>query len=93
MGVATSQVTVGTTPTIFRPDSVRTIPPGASLLIANRGSVAVFVGTSDVTPTTGFQLDPDQRMSFPVGTAGERIYAVTASGTTVCHLIQTDSYA
>lgn len=93
MGVATVQLSIGTTPVVFRPDSSRPMPPGASLLIANRGTVAVFIGTSGVTPSNGFQLDPDQRMSFPVGTAGEKVYGVTASGTTVCHVIQTDSYA
>jgi hypothetical protein len=37
---------------------------GSSALIRNRGGVAVYIGASDVTTSTGFQLDAGEAITM-----------------------------
>lgn len=52
-----------------------------SLLVRNRGSVAVYLGGAAVTTGIGFQLDPGESLTadFPTYSAG--LYGITASST------------
>lgn len=63
---------------------------GRSILIRNRGAVAVFLGGIDVTSSTGLQLDPGESVTVDsTGSgAGGGLYAVTASGSTTVHVLQ-----
>lgn len=62
---------------------------GVSVLIRNRGSVAVYIGGSAVTTSTGYQLDPGEAITVeadevnPLGA-----YGIVASGTAVCHILR-----
>jgi hypothetical protein len=59
---------------------------GQSVLVRNRGTVAVFLGGSDVTSAAGFQLDPGEAATFDLdGT--DQLWGLTASGTTTLHVL------
>jgi hypothetical protein len=74
---ASAQVSVTNTQTALDQNTA-----GArSLLVKNRGSVAVYVGPSTVTTGTGFQLDPGESLSVDVPTHGAGLYGITASST------------
>lgn len=60
---------------------------GAALLIRNRGAASVFLGASDVTTATGFELLADE--SLPVDlNEGEALYGICAAGTVACHVLE-----
>lgn len=74
---AANQVTVGTTATALDQSTA-----GArSILIRNRGSVAVYVGPAGVTTSTGFQLDAGESLTADFPTYGGGLYGITASST------------
>jgi hypothetical protein len=52
-----------------------------SLLVRNRGSVAVYVGGAAVTTSTGFQLDPGESATADFPTFGGGLWGITASST------------
>ncbi|WP_431897917.1 hypothetical protein [Nonomuraea sp. bgisy101] len=58
-----------------------------SLLVRNRGQVAADVGASDVAAGAGFELAPGDALSVDLA-ADSGLYAVTASGSTVLHVLQ-----
>jgi hypothetical protein len=82
-----SRVTVTTAATRLDAPVAYDISP-LSVLIRNRGTVASYLGGSDVTSNNGYQLDPGETISFDL-IPGEALYAITASGTAVHHVIQT----
>lgn len=80
MAVMSQQVSVGTSG--FRLDSGLSASTAlVSLLVRNRGTVAVYVGGSGVTTGNGFQLDPGESMSIDLRFADAGVYALAASGT------------
>lgn len=82
MPYKSGQVTVTTTATqIAAPGSV----PEHGLSIYNAGAVAVFVGPSNVTATTGYQIPATTGVVIPTTAAssGEVLYGITASSTAV----------
>lgn len=88
MALGTGQVSVGTTATALD----RTLTPApakhSSLVVRNRGTAAVFLGTAAVTTTTGLQLDAGETITisadmFPLG-----VYGIVASGTVTVHVLQ-----
>lgn len=83
---ASQQVTVNTSADLLDAStgSVR------SLLVRNRGSVAVYLGGIDVTSSTGFQLDPGEAVSIDAGGsgAGGGLYGVTASSSARVDVLQ-----
>lgn len=82
------QRTVTTAATLLDVDTV--LSSSRSVLIRNRGSVAVFIGGSAVTTGTGFQLDPGETVTLDTsGTgAGVATYGITASGSSAVHVLQ-----
>lgn len=88
MATKCAQVSVGDTAT--RLD--QTLTPGvksSSILVRNRGAVAVFLGPAGVATNTGFQLDPGESVSMDLGaSAGPFLYGITASSTATCHVVQ-----
>lgn len=52
-----------------------------SLLVRNRGAVAVYLGGSTVTTSTGFQLDPGESLTLDFPTYGAGLWGITASAT------------
>lgn len=85
---ASIQRTVTTSATSLDVDTV--LSSSRSVLIRNRGSVAVYVGGASVTTGTGFQLDPGESLTLDTaGTgAGVATYAVTAASSAVVHVVQ-----
>jgi hypothetical protein len=59
-----------------------------SIMMHNRGSVAVFIGGADVTAATGYQLDPAGRMRMDLRNTDGGVYGITASGTAEVHRLQ-----
>jgi hypothetical protein len=88
VGVRATRVTVTDTATPL--NAVGTdYHSGTSALIRNRGAVAVYVGKSDVTTTTGYQLDPGEAIPADLGD-GEILYGRCAtSRSAVCHVLET----
>ncbi len=83
------QRTVSTSATLLDVDA--TAGTARSVLIRNRGSVAVFIGGPDVTTNNGYQIDPGE--SIGIDTAGgtwttAATYAVVASGPAPVHVMQ-----
>lgn len=87
MAVSQSRVTVGTSVTLIgspETDGDRR----SSVIIRNRGSVSIFIGGSGVTSTNGFQLDAGESITAEF-IASDSIYAVTSTGSAICHILQT----
>lgn len=86
MAVKGTQVTVTTSATAL--ESTLTAQ-GMSVLVRNRGAVAVYIGGSAVTAATGYQLDPGEAVTLdasdqnPLG-----VYGITAAVSCVCHVLQ-----
>lgn len=85
---AAVQRTVTTSATALDVDD--TSNSSRSVLLRNRGSVAVYIGGSTVTSGTGYQLDPGESVSLDTaGTgAGVATYGITASGSSTVHVLQ-----
>lgn len=73
---ATSQVIVGTSPTLISPAR----PGGDEVTIQNFGTTAVFIGNADVNTGNGFPIPGVAGASITI-TATTAIYGVVASGT------------
>lgn len=71
------------------PSSAATFGLGAEAVIRNRGSVAVYIGASGVTTSTGFQLDPGESVSLRVARAMTPLYGITGSSSAAVHVLFT----
>lgn len=86
MAVKGHRVTVAATATALE---VAITAQSGSLVVRNRGSVAIYIGGSDVTSAAGYQLDPSESIEVAcedISPSG--VYAITASGTAACHVLQ-----
>lgn len=82
--VTSAQVTVTTAATALDQSTA-----GArSLLVRNRGAVAVYLGGSTVTTSTGTQLDPGESASVDILKYGSGLYGITASSTARVDVLQ-----
>lgn len=62
-----------------------------SVILRNRGTIAIFVGGADVTTSNGYQVDPGESLSIDVsgwGGANVAVYAITVSSTATVHVLQ-----
>lgn len=60
-----------------------------SLVVRNRGAVAIYIGGSDVTSAAGYQLDPSESIEIAaMDMSPTGVYGITASGTAACHVLQ-----
>lgn len=90
MPVKAQVVTVGTDPTRLdvASDVHGTVAMGQHLLVRNtNGSTSVFVGGGDVTTADGFEVTAGESLSVDL-TRGDSLYAVVASGTVDCAVLQ-----
>ena len=71
----TSQVTVTTTATLL----VASDPHDQTVLLHTESGTC-YVGLADVTSSTGFKIDNNNKVTLPLG-AYEALYAITSSGT------------
>lgn len=79
MAVSSAQYSVTTTPTtIF-------IGDGATTVYLHSSSGTCFLGASDVTPSTGYQMDTGDKLTL--NTHESSIYACTSSGTTTVKVL------
>lgn len=90
MAVVGKRVTVTDEPT--RVDSTSSGPGdptlGSTLLIHNRdASASVFLGANNVTAATGYELAAGVALPLDLGRA-ESLYAITAAGSVVCHVLE-----
>lgn len=60
-----------------------------SVIIRNRGSVALYVGESALTTSTGYQIDAGESLSL-ILPAGGRLYGITASSSDAVHVLAED---
>jgi hypothetical protein len=81
---ATSQVTVGSTPTLI--SAAR--DGGDSVTIENLGATQVFIGGPNVSTTTGFPIPGVAGASLTLG-ATTAIYGIVASGTQAVAVLAT----
>jgi hypothetical protein len=87
MAARAARVTAATTATRLDITTVTQIGR-YGLLVRNRGSVAVYLGGSDVTTATGYQLDPGEAQPVDLAGYDSGLYGIVASGTAVCHVLQ-----
>jgi len=85
MATRAARVTVDTTAGGTRIDSA--VAGSGSILVRNQGSVAVYLGASGVTSSTGFQLDPQESVQLDLARE-DTLYGITASSSASVHLIQ-----
>ena len=81
---ATSQVTVGATPTLI--SAAR--DGGDDVTIMNFGTTQVFIGNANVSPTTGFPIPgvAGASLTIPVTTD---VFGIVASGTQPVAVLRT----
>lgn len=60
-------------------------------VVTNRGAVAVFLGPTGVTTSSGYQVDPDGSVSVELGPLDVGLYGIVASGTAVVHTLSVDT--
>lgn len=87
-----SRVTVDTTANGTALWSNPTTAPfsrGAEVIIRNRGSVAVYIGESGLTTSTGFQLDAGESLSLRVARGMAPLYGITGSSSASVHVLRT----
>lgn len=83
MAISASRVTATTSAAVLAGPDAGDWPP---VIIRNRGVVAVYLGGSDVTSATGWQLDAGESLAVDLA-QGESVYGITASSTAVCHIL------
>jgi len=99
MAVAAARVSVGNTATRLDVTTESDAVPGTNtyaqrfgqhLMVRNRdASLSVFIGGPGLTATSGsFEVLPGEAVPVDL-TSGDVLYGITASGTAVCHVIQT----
>lgn len=87
MALAAAQVTVGVSATqIVAVDTDRSA--GQRVVIANSGSETMFVGPSGVTTATGFPISTTTPPFALLLDPGETIFAVSAAGLAVAHVLR-----
>jgi hypothetical protein len=60
----------------------------ASVLVRNRGSVAVYLGDGSVSSSNGFQIDPGEAVSVDLAQYAGGLYGRTASSTARVDVLQ-----
>jgi hypothetical protein len=86
VAVDADRVTVTTTATSLDL-ALASAVSSSTLVVRNRGAVAVYLGGSDVTDTTGWQLDPGETLSVDLRSYGPSgLFGITTSGSAVCHV-------
>ena len=87
MALTGKRVTATTTATRLDTADTDTVA-GKSVALKNAGAASVDLGASTVTSGAGYELAAGAAVSIDLG-AGESVYAITASGTAVVHVIET----
>lgn len=82
MAVQADQVSVGTSATSLLTSGVA----GARVLIRNAGAASVFLGASDVTTGTGFELATGETVELPVP-SGSEVFGIVATGSETVHVL------
>ena len=85
MAVVGARVTVNTTATLIASEAAAG-PNVTPTLIKNPGASAVYLGGSGVTAAAGFELAAGEVVAIDLS---EDMYAITASGTQVVHVLST----
>lgn len=86
MTLRSAQTTVDTTAGGTRIDG--TGGAGAFILIKNQGTIAVYVGPSGLTTSTGFKLDAGESLSLDSVRGDDALYGITGSSSTTVHVLQ-----
>lgn len=86
MTLRSAQTTVDTTAGGTRIDG--TSGSGAFVLIKNQGTIAVYVGPSGLTTSTGFKLDAGESLSLDSIRGDDALYGITGSSSTTVHVLQ-----
>lgn len=86
MTLRSAQTTVDTTAGGTRIDG--TAGGGAFVLIKNQGSIAVYVGPSGLTTSTGFLVNPGEALSLDSLRSDDALYGITGSSSTTVHVLQ-----
>jgi hypothetical protein len=87
MAVVSAQTTITSTRARISANLDDDHSPGASVLIRNRGSVSVWIGGPAVSASNGFEVQAGETISLEL-TGGDKLYAVTSSGSSTCHIVQ-----
>lgn len=88
MAVVGKRVDVTISPTkLNSASSGSTDPTVGSSLLVRAGSVSLFLGASNLTTATGFELLANEAVPIDLG-KGEDIYGIVASGTSSVHVLE-----
>jgi hypothetical protein len=86
MAIGSAQITVTTAAT--RLVTSRVGAWGASsILVRNRGDDAVYLGDSEVTAITGYQLDATEAVSVDLA-SGDSLYGISEADPVACQILQ-----
>lgn len=83
MALQTAQITVGTTPVEL---TVRDFG-GSSIIIKAPDGATMYIGTANVTPTTGWPVAAGEILSMDLD--NERLYGVLTSGSGQAFVMRT----
>jgi hypothetical protein len=79
---ASSQPTIGTTPVLIAQSK------GTPIQVQLHTTAAVYFGGSDVTTSTGFRLDNNDKATITLADS-DSLYAVQGSGTSTLYVLTT----
>lgn len=79
MAITSSSVTVTTTPTLIY------LGDGSTKSYLHSSSGTCYIGASDVTTATGYQMDNGDKLT--IDTHETSMYAVTSTGTTIVKIL------
>lgn len=86
MSVQAKQVSVGVAATSLHAETGGI--PGARLKLKNAGGASVFLGPSDVTPATGYELATGEVTDVVLG-GGEELFGIVAAASEPVHVLVT----
>lgn len=85
--IGSASVTVTTAATLLTTGVETDGRAGRSIAVRNNGLSSVFLGGPTVTAVTGWELLPDEEISFDLGKL-DVLYGIVASGTVAVKILQ-----
>lgn len=86
MASLATRVSVGTSAVNLVTADNADLSVGSALTLRNTGSTSIYLGGASVTTGTGFEIKTNE--SFSINTNGNALYAISASGTNLVHVLQ-----
>lgn len=82
--IAAWRVTVAATPTL-----IYTAPSnGGRVVIRNAGTAPVYLGPSNLTTSTGFEVLAGDAVTLTLDQSAETVYGIVITGTEIVHVLE-----